>query len=196
MCCSFTVLDNSTMRDGFGNVSDQSTQQTQSQEQSQSQSNGGSGLTTAAKAGIAVALIGGILLGLLLAIGISYCKRKRQSKCRGHTSDPVERMEGGTSAVQVMETRQCESASMLQYCKYLMVHLAGAVFPFLGSAGGVQTQPREFRKERRPNGETYRVPEAQGEIDERATTPSGVTSRHPAPSTPSVISAFPPPYVN
>src|SRR5882757_1700058 len=108
------------MRDGFGNASDQS------QGQTQSQSNGGSGLTVAAKAGIAVALIGGILLGLLLAIGISYWKKKRQSKSRGDTS---ERMEGGDSAVQVLETRQCESDNMLQYYRALMFHLAGVVFP-------------------------------------------------------------------
>jgi len=164
-----TVPDNSTMRDGFGNASDQS------QEQTQSQSNGGSGLTAATKAGIAIAVIGGILLGLLLAIGISYWKRKRQSKSRGDTS---ERMEGGDSAVQVLETRQ-----------------SGVVVPFVGTASGLPSQPREFRKERRPNGETYRVPETPGEIDERATTTSGVTSPHPAPSTPSVISAYPPPYV-
>ena len=105
-------------------------------------------------------------------------------------------MEGGASFVQVLETRQCESASMLQYYRPLMVHLAGAVFPFVEAASGVQTRPREFRKERRPNGETNRVPETSGEIDGRATTPSGVIFRHPAPNTPSVISAYPPPYIS
>ena len=75
-----------------------------------------------------------------------------------------------------------------------MVHSAGAVFPFLEASNGVQTHPREFRKERIPNGETNRVPETPGEVDERAATASGVTSRSPAPGTPSVISAYPPPY--
>ena len=203
------------MRDGFGNLSDQSTQQTQSQEQTQSQkqtqsqsqeqtqspkqtqsqSNGDSGLNTAAKVGIAGALIGGILLGILLAIGIFYWKRIKKSKSRGNTSNLVERMEGGAS-VQVLETRQRESASMLQYNRSLIVYLAGAVFPFVEAASSAQTPPREFRKERRLNGETYRVTETSGEIYERATTSSGVTSPHLPPSTPSVISAYPPPYAS
>jgi hypothetical protein len=105
------------MKDGFGTVSDDSTTVTGSDPQPNRQtrteqgSDGDSGLTLAAKAGIAVALIGGILLGLLLAFGISYWKKKRKSKSRGDTSDPVGRMEGGVSAVQVLETRQCESES-------------------------------------------------------------------------------------
>jgi len=154
-----TVPDNSTMADGFSNVS--------------SERQGG--LTAAAKAGIAVGLIGGILLGLVLAIGISYWKKKKRSKARGDMSDPIERMEDGT---QVRETRQ-----------------SGVVFPFVEASSGVQTQSREFRKDRRPNGETYRVPETPGVMDERATTPSGLTSP-PVPSSPSVISAYPPPYVS
>ena len=185
------------MQDGFGNLSGDSEggAQTQERSQSQSQSNGNSGLPAAAKAGIAAAFIGGILLGLLMALGISYWQRKRKSKVRGDTSDPVEGMEGGTSAAQVRETRQCESASILPHYRVLMVHLAGGVFPFVEAGGGVQTRPGEFRKEQRPNGETYRAPETPGGIDERATTISGTTSR-PARSTPSVISAFPPPYVS
>lgn len=63
------------------------------------------------------------------------------------------------------------------------------------TAGGVQTRPGEFRKERGPNRETYRAPETPGGMDERATTLSGATSR-PTRGTPSVISAHPPPYVS
>lgn len=76
-----------------------------------------------------------------------------------------------------------------------MIHLAGGVFPFVAAPGGVQTRPGELRKERRPNGETYRVPETPGEMDEHATTISGITSR-PPPSTSSVITAYPPPYAS
>ena len=76
-----------------------------------------------------------------------------------------------------------------------MVHLDGAVVPFVEAASIVQTRPREFRKERRPNGERYRAPETPGEIDERTTTPPGVRSHHLALSAPSVISAYPPPYI-
>ena len=193
--CSITVPDNSTMQDGFGTLSGESNGGAQTQEQSQSQSNGDSGLPAAAKAGIAAAFIGGMLLGLLMALGISYWQRKRASCARGDTSDPVERMEGGASAAQIRETRQCKSVSILPHYRVLTVHLAGAVFPFVEAAGGVQTRRGEFRKEQRPNGETYRAPETPGGMDERATTVSGATSR-PARSTPSVISAHPPPYVS
>jgi len=155
-----TVADDSTMEDGFGKVANESK----------------GGLTAAAKAGIAVGTIGGILLGILLAIGISYWKKKKRSKARGDTPDLVE---GGTAAAQILETRQ-----------------SGVVFPFVEASSGVQTHPREFRKDRRPNGETYRVPETPSAMDERATTPSGFTSPPPAPSSPSVISAHPPPYVS
>lgn len=105
------------MQDGFGNSSGDSKggTQTQEQSQSQSQSNGDSGLPAAAKAGIAAAFIGGMLLGLLMALGISYWQRKRKSKARGDTSDPVARVEGGASAAPVLETRQCKSASVLPH---------------------------------------------------------------------------------
>jgi len=75
-----------------------------------------------------------------------------------------------------------------------MVHLAApvGVFPFVEAGGGVQRRPGEYRKDRRPNGDTYRAPEAQGEMDEGATTISSVTSPHPRPSSSLVI--FPPPY--
>src|SRR5258706_6385408 len=104
------------MEDGFGKVADESkggaqpTQRTQSPELTQPQSNGHPGLTAAAKAGIAVGTIGGILLGVLLAIGISYLKKKKRSKAPGDTSDLVE---SGTSAAPILGTRQCECARVL-----------------------------------------------------------------------------------
>jgi len=176
----FTVLDNSTMQDGFGTLSGSSKNGTQSTQPTQStDSKGDSGLSAATKAGIAVALIGGILLGLLGALGISYWQKRRKSEAQGYPSDPIGAIEGGATIVQTQETRQSAAVD---------------VAPFVIAAGGVQTRPGEFRKERRPNGETYRSPEAPGEMDEQATTISGVTSPRMPPSTPSVISAFPPPY--
>lgn len=77
-----------------------------------------------------------------------------------------------------------------------MVRLAGGVSPFVRAAGGVQIRAGEIRKERRPNGETYRTPETPGEMDDRTTTTSGITSPRQQPSTPSVISAYPPPYAS
>ena len=113
------------MRDGFGTLPDnsttQSTQLTQSTQSTQStqptqtapstsrQSN--DGLTAATKAGIAVALIGGILLGILGALGISYWKRKKETKARAEMMDPVGWVESGNPASQVLKTHQCESES-------------------------------------------------------------------------------------
>ena len=185
------------MQDGFGNSSDDSKDgaQTQEKSQSQSQSNGDSGLPAAAKAGIAAAFIGGFVLGLLMALGISYWQKKRKSIVRSDTSDPVERMEGGASAAQVRETPQCESAGILPHYRVLMVYLAGTVFPFVEAAGDAQTRPGEFRKQRGQNSETYRAPDTPSGIDEQDITISGATSRL-ARSTPSVVSAYPPPYAS
>lgn len=112
------------MRDGFGNLSDGGTQPTQptqltrspqptqsTQSTQPAQSNGDTGLTTATKAGIVVALIGGILLGLLGALAISRWRRRKKSKAQAETSDPVGWAEGGNSTAQILETRQCESES-------------------------------------------------------------------------------------
>jgi len=97
------------MQDGFGTSGTESTQPTQSIQSTQS--DGDPGLTAATKAGIALALIGGILLGLLGAFGISYWKRKRKSNTREDMSDPVGRIEGGVPAIQALETHECESGS-------------------------------------------------------------------------------------
>lgn len=77
-----------------------------------------------------------------------------------------------------------------------MVCLAGGVSPFVRAAGGVQIRSGDFRKDRRPNGETYRTPETPSGMDDHTTTTSGITSPRQQPSTPSVISAYPPPYAN
>ena len=91
------------MKDGFGSPYTTDTSDTAS--------SGDPELTTAAKAGIALGVIGGIILGVLAVLGISYWKRQQKSKSRDKTSDPVERMEeGGAPAVQVLEHRpgKCE----------------------------------------------------------------------------------------
>jgi hypothetical protein len=196
------------MFDGFGNVparsTTQSTKPTLSIQTTQTaQSNRDPGLTTASKVGIAVALIGGILLGLLGALGIYYCRKKKKSKAKA--SDPVQWVEGGNAAAQVLETRRCESSSSSSYffwlhCRALIAILAGGISPFASTAGGVQTRPGDFRKERRLNGEKYRAPSMPGEPDGYFATisgrTSGITSARLPPSTPSVISAHPPPYVS
>ena len=115
------------MHDGFGTLPDNSTTQstslTQSTRSTQStqpgqtapstsrQPNGDSGLTAATKAGIAGALIGGILLGILGALGISYWKRKKEAKAQVEMTDPVGWVESGNPASQVLKTRQCEFES-------------------------------------------------------------------------------------
>jgi len=165
-----TVLDNSTMKDGFGSSSEADT--------GDSNSNDAPGLTTAAKAGIAVGVIGAVLLGVLGTLVVYRWKRHEKSKNRDDTSDPVGRMEeGGASVVQILETRPVTT---------------GGVFPSVEAPGSVQGRPGEFRKDRRPNGGTYRAAEARGDMDEDLTVLSGITS-HPQPSSPSLI--FPPPYV-
>ena len=71
--------------------------------------------------------------------------------------------------------------------------MTGGVFPFVEAPGGVPRRPMEFRKDRSPNGGTYRTPEVQTDMDDDLTVISGMTSPRPLPSTPSVI--LPPPYV-
>ena len=85
--------DNSTDSDGGAQPPEQT--QTQSPEQTKLQSNGDSGLTAAAKAGIAV---GSIFLGLLAAFGIYYWqKTKKKTKA---PVDAAKDKEGGGSAAK------------------------------------------------------------------------------------------------
>jgi len=91
------------MKDGFGSPSEADTSDTKS--------NDDPGLTTGAKVGIAVGVLGGILLGILGVLGISKWQRRKKSKTRDNSSDPVGRMEeGGPMAVQYLENRpgKCE----------------------------------------------------------------------------------------
>ena len=79
--CSITIPDDST----------NSNSGAQPPEQTTSQSNGDSGLTAAAKAGFAVAAIGGIFLGLLAAFGIQYWRKLRnESKALGDSAEDKE----------------------------------------------------------------------------------------------------------
>jgi len=171
-----TVPDDSTMKDGFSPVSQTGT--------SDANSNPNSGLTTAAKAGIAVGVICGVLFVLLVALGIIHLRRQKISTARSSPSDPAGKMErGDNSAVQPQEIRYSANVT---------------VSPYVGPAGGFQRQQDghgqdAFRKDRRPVGVTYRTPDAWFERDEDATTSSGITSPLPLPSSPSVIA--PPPYV-
>ena len=128
-----TVLDNSTMEDGFGSSS--------SADSGDTNSSGDLGLTVAIKAAIAVAVIG----GLLAVLAIGHWQRRKKSKARDNSPDPVgEVEEGGASAV---------------------------IHPFVETPGSVQRQPREFRKDRKPNGNTYRAPEAQVNVGEVLASP-------------------------
>jgi len=106
-----TLPDNSTTQSTQLTQSTQSTQSTQPRQTAPSTSRPDGGLTTATKAGIAVALIGGILLGILGALGISYWKRKKETKARAEMMDPVGWVESGNPASQVLKTHQCESES-------------------------------------------------------------------------------------
>lgn len=145
--CRITVLDNSTMEDGFSSSSSADTGDTNS--------SGDLGLTVAIKAGIAVAVIG----ALLAVLAIGHWQRRKKSKAQDNSPDPVgEVEEGGASAV---------------------------IHPFVGAPGGVQRRQGEFRKNRKPNENTYQAPEAQGNVI--------LASPHPPSSTPSDI--LPPPYV-
>jgi len=60
-----------------------------------------------------------------------------------------------------------------------MVHLSEDVYSTVATAGGVQTQPGYFRKERRLNEERHRVPETPDEADGYAIANSGITSPPP-----------------
>ena len=85
-------------------------------------SSGDQGLTTGVKAGIAVVVIGGIAIGVLAVLGISQRQRWKKSKTQYNSPDAVGWMEEG-----------------------------GTVADALPTVGGVQRQPGEFRKERKPN---------------------------------------------
>ena len=65
--CKITVPDNGTMEDGFDS--------SPNADKGDTKSIGDKGLTTGVKAGIAVAVIGGIAIGLLAVLGISHWRR-------------------------------------------------------------------------------------------------------------------------
>ena len=89
------------MKDGFGPSSDPGI--------GIAQANGDAGLPAGTKAGIVVAVIGGILLGLLVAFGASYWRKQKKSRTRYRALELLGRMEAGVAAVQVPGTRYCES---------------------------------------------------------------------------------------
>ena len=89
------------MKDGFGPSSDPGIGTVQA--------SGDAGLPAGTKAGIVVAVIGGILLGLLVAFGIFYWRRQKKSRNRYSPLIVMRRVEAGVAAVQVPETRYCES---------------------------------------------------------------------------------------
>lgn len=120
-------------------------------------SSGDQGLTTGVKAGIVVAVIGGIAIGVLAVLGISQWQRWKKSKTQYNSPDAVGWMEEG-----------------------------GTVADALPTVGGVQRQPGEFRKERKPNWNTSQAHEVQGNMDEDLASP------YPPPSTPCHIILLPP----
>ena len=86
------------MKDGFGPSSDPGI--------GNSQANGDAGVT---QAGIVVAFIGVMLLGVLVALGTSYWRRQKKPRTRYRALDLIGSMEAGVAAVQVPGTRYCES---------------------------------------------------------------------------------------
>ena len=62
-------------------------------------SSDGPGVTTTVKAGMPVAVIGGILLGALAVLGISRWQRQKNLKAQYNSFDLTGETEGGTSAV-------------------------------------------------------------------------------------------------
>ena len=113
MCsCRITVPDNSTVVSSSSSADMGDTKSTGLHEDAGIGGGGGPGLTTAVKAGIPVAVIGGILLGVLAVLGISRWQRKKKTKAQDNPLDLARETEGGGASA--------------------------VVHPFVGAPGGVK----------------------------------------------------------
>ena len=115
-------------------------------------SSGDPGLATAVKAGIPVAIIGGILLGVLAMLGISHWQRQKNLKAQDNSLDLARETEGGGTAV---------------------------IHPFVEAPDGVKRRPGGFRKGRKPSLNMSQAPEAQGDVGEVHTSPLGTVTHLP-----------------